>query len=88
MRRTAGWLLLVAAWGCSNTVLVPVPPRMELKEYGTLGVTEFLRTTPCRQRTGDARAGARIAQPGTRLVELGSREVLLATIGGSSTRKH
>ena len=62
MRRTAGWLLLlVTLWGCSNTVLVPVPPRMELKEYGTLGVTEFLELHPRRQRTGDARAS--VAHP-------------------------
>lgn len=86
MRRTTGWLLLllVTLWGCSNTVLVPVPPRMELKEYGTLGVAEFSSNyTPAVNARAMRELQARIhaAQPGTRLVELGSREVLLATVG-------
>lgn len=87
MRRTAGWvlLLLVTLWGCSNTVLVPVPPRMELKEYGTLGVAEFSSNyIPAVNARATREFQARIhsAQPGTRLVELGNREVLLATVGG------
>jgi hypothetical protein len=86
MRRTAGWLLLllVTLWGCSNTVLVPVPPRMELKEYGTLGVAEFSSNyIPAVNARATREFQARIhsAQPGTRLVELGNREVLLATVG-------
>ena len=31
------WLLTLL-WGCSNTILVPVPPRMDLKQYGTIGL--------------------------------------------------
>jgi hypothetical protein len=86
MRRTAGWLLLllVTLWGCSNTVLVPVPPRMELKEYGTLGVAEFSSNyIPAVNARATREFQARIhsAQPGTRLVELGNREILLATVG-------
>jgi hypothetical protein len=86
MRRTAGWLLvsLATLWGCSNTVLVPVPPRMELKEYGTLGVTEFSSNyIPAvnARATREFQARIHAAQPRTRLVELGSREVLLATVG-------
>ena len=34
-------LALVVQWGCSRTILVPVPPRMDLKSYGTLGIIEF-----------------------------------------------
>jgi hypothetical protein len=86
MRRTTGWLLLllVTLWGCSNTVLVPVPPRMELKEYGTLGVAEFSSNyIPAvnARATRELQARIHAAQPGTRLVELGNREVLLATVG-------
>lgn len=86
MRRTAGslLLLLVTLWGCTNTVLVPVPPRMELKEYGTLGVAEFSSNyIPAVNARATREFQARIhsAQPGTRLVELGNREVLLATVG-------
>jgi len=86
MRRTAGCTLLSLAtlWGCSSTVLVPVPPRMELKDYGTLGVVEFSSNyTPAvnARATREFQARIHAAQPGTRLVELGSREALLAVVG-------
>ena len=86
MRKTAGGLvlLLVTLWGCSNTVLVPVPPRMELKVYATLGVAEFSSNyIPAvnARATREFQARIHAAQPGTRLVELGNREVLLATVG-------
>jgi hypothetical protein len=86
MRRTAGCTLLSLAtlWGCSSTVLVPVPPRMELKDYGTLGVVEFSSNyTPAvsARATQEFQARIHAAQPGTRLVELGSREALLAAVG-------
>ena len=44
MHKYAGITLLLSfamLWGCSSTVLVPVPPRMDLKGYGTLGIVEF-----------------------------------------------
>ena len=44
MRKYAGITLLLSLailWGCSSTVLVRVPPRMDLKSYGTLGIVEF-----------------------------------------------
>ena len=39
MRKYITFTLLLSVamlWGCSNTVLVSVPPRMDLKGYGTL----------------------------------------------------
>lgn len=75
------WLFLVS--GCSHTVLVTVPPRMELKGYGTLGVIEFSSNSGL----GSARATQQLqeqiqsAQPGTRFIELGSRETVLAAVG-------
>ena len=33
-------LSLAILWGCSNTILVTVPPRMDLKNYGTLGIVD------------------------------------------------
>ena len=71
--------------GCSSTVLVPVPPRMELNSYGTLGIVEFASNS---DRTINARATRQFqeqiqaAQPGTRFIELGSREAALAAVGG------
>jgi hypothetical protein len=89
MRRYAGFTLLLSLamlWGCSRTVLVPVPPRMELKSYGTLGIVEFASNA---DRAINAHATRKFqeqiqaAQPGTRFIELGNREPLLAAVGGS-----
>ncbi|HYN11257.1 MAG TPA: hypothetical protein VET51_01275 [Burkholderiales bacterium] len=88
MRGYAGFTLLLSLamlWGCSSTVLVPVPPRMDLKSYGTLGVVEFASNS---DRTINAHATRQFqeqiqaAQPGTRFIELGNREALLAAVGG------
>ena len=88
MRRYAGFTLLLSLamlWGCSRTVLVPVPPRMDLKSYGTLGIVEFASNA---DRAVNAHATRKFqeqiqaAQPGTRFIELGNRETLLAAVGG------
>jgi hypothetical protein len=56
---------------------------MELKGYGTLGVIEFSSNSGL----GSARATQQLqeqiqsAQPGTRFIELGSREAVLAAVG-------
>ena len=69
--------------GCSSTVLVTVPPRVDLKGYGTLGVVDFTSN----YGLGSARAAQQLqeqiqsAQPGTRFIELGSRETVLAAVG-------
>lgn len=84
MRKRAGSLLLsLAMLGCSSTVLVSVPPRVDLAGYGTLGVIEFASSA---DRAIGAHAARRFeeqvqaAQPGTRFIELGSREEVLATV--------
>jgi hypothetical protein len=89
MRRTAGFALLLVSlamlWGCSHTVLVPVPPRMDLHSYGTLGVVEFACDSDPSidaQATREFEARIHAAQPGTPLVELGSRGAVLAAVGG------
>ena len=87
MRRYARFTLLLSLamlWGCSNTVLVSVPPRMDLKGYGTLGIVEFASNS---DRAINARATQQFqeqvqtAQPGTRFIELGNREAVLASVG-------
>jgi hypothetical protein len=80
-------LMLSAAmlWGCSHTVVVPVPPRMELQSFGTLGIVEFTSNSDPginSQATREFQSHVHAAQPGTRIVELGSREELLAAVGG------
>ena len=78
-------LSLAIFWGCSSTVLVPVPPRMDLHGYGTLGIIEFasnadpaINTHATRQFQEQIQA----AQPGTPFVELGNREAVVAAVGG------
>ena len=87
MRRYAGWTLLLSVamlWGCSKTVLVPVPPRMDLKSYGTLGIVEFganSESAASVQATRKFQEQIQAAQPGTPFLELGKREALLAEVG-------
>ena len=82
---TASLLLSLALLGCSSTVIVPVPPKVNLGNYGMLGIVEFASNS---DRAISAHATRRFqeqvqaAQPGTRFIELGSREALLAQVGG------
>ena len=88
MRTYAGFTLLLSLavlCGCSSTVLVPVPPRMDLKSYGTLGIVEFGSNSDAAinaHATRQFQEQIQGAQPGTRFIELGSREAVLAAVGG------
>jgi hypothetical protein len=87
MHKYAGIALLLSLAilsGCSHTVLVPVPPRMDLKSYGTLGIVEFASNSdPAINAHATRQFQEQIqgAQPGTRFVALGSREAVLAAVG-------
>jgi len=88
MNRSTWFALMLSVamlWGCSHTVVVPVPPRMELQSFGTLGIVEFTSNSDPginSQATREFQSHVHAAQPGTRIVELGSREELLAAVGG------
>src|ERR1044071_3495951 len=68
----------------SDTEPVSVAPRVDVKGDGTLGVVDF---TSNSGGAGGARATQQLqeqiqaAQPGTRFIELGSREAVLAAVG-------
>jgi hypothetical protein len=89
MRKFTGLVLLsvlVVLGGCSHTktMLVSVPPRMPLQQYGTLGLVAFdSNATPAinAQVTREFESHVHAAQPGTRILELGSRDELLASVG-------
>jgi len=87
MHKYAGIALLLSLAilsGCSHTVIVPVPPRMDLKSYGTLGIVEFASNSDPAINTHATRQfqeQIQGAQPGTRFVALGSREAVLAAVG-------
>ena len=70
--------------GCSSTVLVTVPPRVDLKGYGTLGVVDFTSNSSGAvgaRATQQLQEQVQAAQPGTRFIDLGSREAVLAAVG-------
>jgi hypothetical protein len=88
MRKYAGITLLLSLamlWGCSHTELVPVPPRMDLKGYGTLGIVEFASNADPAinaHATRQFQEQIQAAQPGTPFVDLGNRDAVLAAVGG------
>ena len=88
MRKLTRFVLMLSIavlWGCSHTVVVPVPPRLDLQSYGTLGIVEFTsNSNPAinTQTTREFQAHLHAAQPGTRIVELGTRDDVLAAVGG------
>ena len=72
--------------GCtrSHNVTVRVPPQIELRNYEAIGVIEFgsnADATINRYATQRFQSLVQSAQPGTRLVELGTAESVLAAIG-------
>ena len=88
MKKAIYAVIAAAVVGCSHThtVLVPVPPRVDLKPYGTLGIVDFSSNgdrTTATQATRQFQEHAQEAQPGTRFLELGSREAVLAGVGAS-----
>src|SRR5919108_476027 len=78
----AGFALL-AACSHTHTVVVPVPPRVDLRGYNSIGIVEFDSNS---ERSINARATRQFqeqiqsAQPGTRFIELGERQALLASL--------
>ena len=74
--------------GCSHThsVMVPVPPRVDLKPYGTIGIVDFISNGDRATSTQAMRQfeeQVQEAQPGTRFLELGSRDAVLAGVASS-----
>lgn len=79
-------LSLATLWGCSSTrtVVVPVPPRVQLQSFGTLGLVHFAsNANPVldAKTTREFESHIHAAQPGTRIVELGAADALLAAVG-------
>jgi hypothetical protein len=85
MRITIPALLAVFLGACAQpTVLVTVPPRVDLARYATLGIIDFNAAPDRALGPRAARAfeeQVQAAQPGTRFIDLGDRESLLASVG-------
>lgn len=79
-------LTLLIFWGCSNTVLVPTPPRVDLKTYGTIGLIQFTTNSdPALNAfaTQQFQEQVQHAAPGTPILELGTKEAVLVAIGAT-----
>lgn len=79
-------LSLSILWGCSNTVLVTVPPRMDLVSYGTIGIVDFTSNSDqsiSNYATQQFQEHVQGAYPGTPILELGSREAVLEAVGAT-----
>jgi hypothetical protein len=86
MVRLAALSLVLALGACSSTrtVVVDVPPRVDLKTFGTIGVIEVASNYDAAtnaRATRELQAQIHAAQPGTRLLDLGGRDALLAAVG-------
>jgi hypothetical protein len=77
-------VLAAVACGCSHTVLVPVPPAVDLKAYGTLGIIDFSSNAEralSTQATRQFQEQVQEAQPGTELAEDFPSRADLAALG-------
>ncbi len=82
-------MALLALSGCARTIVVTSPPKMDLRAYATIGVITFdtsATTDPALQEdiTLLFMESIQKAQPGVRLLELGSERQLLGDVGGQS----
>lgn len=69
--------------GCSSTVMVQVPPRFVLSQYGTIGIIDFSsHNEPGLSESVTQRFIQSIqqSQPGTAVLELGQEESVLASV--------
>ncbi len=70
-------------FGCSHTEKVLVPPRIDLKSYGTIGIIDFSITAGSDLReyvTQNYIQTVQSAQSGVRLLELGTIEHVLTAV--------
>lgn len=81
-----GLVVLMFATGCASstrTVRVAVPPRVDLKSYPTVGLVGFSSNEGNgldRVSTARFLRALQAAQPGTRVVELGTEQQVLASV--------
>jgi hypothetical protein len=70
--------------GCAKTITVTVPPRVDLRAFPTIGLIEFDAQPPGElgaDATQKFLGNLQAAQPGVRVLELGSRDKVLREVG-------
>lgn len=76
--------LLLAVLGCASRSKVLVPPRVDLAQYGTIGIIDFSGRSDAVHGSLATRqfvAMVQDAQPGAPILELGTRNQVLAKVG-------
>jgi hypothetical protein len=88
MRFFLGSLLVgLSAFGCAHTVVVEIPPKIDLQPYKTIGIVEF--TSNSRENlnqiaTQKFMGFVQDAQPQVRFLELGPEDQVLKKLGRDS----
>ena len=70
--------------GCSHTEKVVIPPKMDLRSYGTVGIIDFSSRADRELRqyvTQEYIQSLQSAQPGVRILELGEKDQVLKKVG-------
>ena len=70
--------------GCSRTEKILIPPKMDLRSYGTIGIIEFSTNAESdlkQYATQEYIQTVQAAQPGVRVLELGRKEHVLKKVG-------
>lgn len=78
---------LMTLLGCTKTIRVTIPPKVDLKAHNTIGMISFSVTGKEGLQQGITEsfiARAQAAQPGVRIVELGTEEQVLQSAGCKS----
>jgi hypothetical protein len=77
--------LLLVACSSTKTVRVAVPPRVDLRQYPTVGMITFASSNTNAEleqfATQRFLQEVQSAQPGTRVVELGTEQAVLSSVG-------
>jgi len=80
-------LVGVSAFGCAHTVVVQIPPKIDLQPYETIGIVEFASNSQenlNRIATQKFMGFIQNAQPRVRFLELGPEDQLAKNLGRDS----
>lgn len=78
---------VLSAFGCAHTVVVEIPPKIDLQPYETIGIVEFSSNSNenlNRIATRKFMEFIQNAQPRVRFLELGPEDLLVDTLGRTS----
>lgn len=84
LRLSALAVAALAAFSCSHKVTVTLPPVIDLTNYQTIGIIDFVSQPPGQMGAEATRKfidNLHAAQPGTRILEIGNQATILKDLG-------